>query len=127
MEPYITINGKPFPFPKRGMGVQVATVVNSGRATDGRIIAQRIGRDQQKLNNCVWPVLPAKVWSEMLQELEKFDLTVSYPDPVTNTWTTRRMYPGDRSAEPYFVGTNGIPTLYINCTCNLIDRGEDGT
>ena len=82
---------------------------------------------QQKLNNCVWPVLPAKVWSEMLQELEKFDLTVSYPDPVTNTWTTRRMYPGDRSAEPYFVGTNGIPTLYINCTCNLIDRGEDGT
>ena len=109
------------------MGVQVATVVNSGRATDGRIIALRIGRDQQKLNNCVWPVLPAKVWSEMLQELEKFDLTVSYPDPVTNTWTTRRMYPGDRSAEPYFVGTNGIPTLYINCTCNLIDRGEDGT
>ena len=53
MEPYITINGKPFPFPKRGMGVQVATVVYSGRATDGRIIAQRIGRDQQKLNNSI--------------------------------------------------------------------------
>ncbi len=127
MEPYITINGKKFPFPKRGLGVQVATVVNSGRAANGRVIAQRIGRDQQKLNNCVWPVLKAEVWAEMLQEFAKFDLEVSYPDPVTNDWTTRRMYPGDRLGEPYWLGQDGRPTIYINCSCNLIDRGEDGT
>ena len=127
MEPYITINGKAFPFPKRGLSVQVVTVVNSGRAANGRVIAQRVGRDQEKLNNCVWPVLDAKTWSEMLQEFAKFDLEVRYPDPVTNTWTTRRMYPGDRSGEPYYLNDDGTVKTYINCTCNLIDRGEDGT
>lgn len=127
MKPYITINGKPFPFPKRGLGVTVSTIVNSGRAANGRVIAQRIGRDQQKLNNTVWPYLDAKTWSEMLQEFEKFDLEVSYPDPVTNNWVTRKMYPGDRSAEPYMLDENGMPTFYINCSCNLIDRGEDET
>lgn len=125
MKPYITINGKPFPFPKRGLGVQVVTVVNSARAADGRVVAQRIGRDQHKLNNCVWPALSAKVWSEMLQEFEKFDLEVTYPDPVSGDWITRRMYPGDRSAEPYQLNEDGKPIMYINCSCNLIDRGED--
>lgn len=127
MEPYFYINGKKFPFPKRGLNLQVITVVNSGRAANGRIVAQRIGRDQEKLNQLVWPYLDAETWAEMLQEFEKFDIEVTYPDPVTNDWTTRRMYPGDRSAEIWKLGPDGKPTHYINCSCNLIDRGEDGT
>lgn len=125
MKPYIKINGKPFPFPKRGLSMVVTTLVDAGRAANGRVIGQRIGRDQQKINNCVWPVLDAETWSEMLQEFEQFDLDVEYIDPVTNDWVVRRMYPGDRSAEPYMLDeTTGKVKFYINCSCNLIDRGE---
>lgn len=125
MEPYITINGHKFPMPKRGLGVQVVTIVDSGRTTNGQVVAQRVGRDQQKINNCVWPYLPAEVWAEMLQVFEEFDLEVTYPDPVTADWNTRSMYPGDRSGEPYWLDPNtGLPKYYINCSCNLIDRGE---
>lgn len=123
--PFIKVNGVSFPAPKRGLSMQVVTIVDSGRAANGRIISQRIGRDQQKLNNMVWPWLDAETWSKLLQELEKFDLVVEYVDPVKNDWVTRRMYPGDRSGEPYWLGPDNKPTYYLNCQCNLIDRGED--
>ena len=35
------------------------------------------------------------------------------------------MYPGDRSAEPYWLDPEtGLPSLYVNCKVNIIDVGE---
>ena len=52
-------------------------------------------------------------------------VTVTYPDMVNNRWTTRKMYPGDRTATPYHLDPNtGLPTDYINCKVNIIDCGE---
>lgn len=125
--PYILINGKSFPMPMRGLNVKTITVVNSGRSANGVVISQRIGRDQQKIDALKWGVLRAETWSEMLQEFEKFELTITYPDPVTNDWTTRLMYPGDRQGTPWRLNSRGMPEYYINCTCNIIDIGQSDT
>ena len=113
MQSFITINGTKFPQPRRGLELLSATIVDSAR-------------NQQKLNNLFWGYLTAEQWSAMLQIFDKnFFVTVTYPDMVNNRWTTRKMYPGDRTATPYHLDPNtGLPADYINCKVNIIDCGE---
>lgn len=124
MSAFITINGNAYPAPKRGLNFQVSTIVDSARNANGVVVGQIVGREQQKINSLEWPHLSAELWSAILQEFENFYVVVSYPDMVTNTWTTRKMYPGDRSATPLWLDDSGFPTDYINCKVNLIDVGE---
>lgn len=119
----IYVNGKPFPSPKRGLNFVVSTMVSSARNANGEVVGQKIGRDQNKLDALVWPILDAETWSAMLREFDQFFVTVRFPDMVTNQWKTLKMYPGDRSAEPYMVDDDGFPAKYINCKVNLIDCG----
>ncbi|MFT4005899.1 MAG: hypothetical protein QM683_09785 [Lacrimispora sp.] len=119
----IYVNGKPFPSPKRELNFVVSTMVSSARNANGEVVGQKIGRDQNKLDALVWPILDAETWSAMLQEFDQFFVTVRFPDMVTNQWKTLKMYPGDRSAEPYMVDDDGFPAKYINCKVNLIDCG----
>ena len=123
---YIQINGHPYPQPRRGLKMLTATIVDSARNANGVVIGQKVGRDQQKLDNLYWGYMDATTWSSLLQEFENsFFVTVTYPDMVTGTWTTRKMYPGDRTAEPLWLDEEtGLPTGYINCKVNLIDCGE---
>lgn len=125
MEAIITINGKEFPAPQRGLEFIVSTNVNSGRNANGEVIGQVVGRNQNKANNLVWPFLDAQTWAEMLQEFDDFFVIATIPDMVHNTWQTIKMYPGDRSAEPYWIDpVTKLPTHYINCKVNIIDCGE---
>lgn len=119
----IYVNGKAFPSPKRGLNFIVSTNTSGSRNALGEMVGQKVGRDQNKLNNLVWPVLDAQTWSDMLQEFDQFFVTVKFPDMVTNKWRTLLMYPGDRSAEPYEVNAEGFPTKYINCKVNIVDCG----
>ena len=114
------------PFPKRGLELQTATFVDAARNVNGVVIGQKIGRDQYKINNVEWPALSADQWSRILRKLdESFYVDVKFPDQVTNSWKTIKMYPGDRSAEPYWLDPEtGLPTLYINCKVNFVDVGE---
>ena len=122
---FIKLDGVSFPYPKRGLSIEIATVVDSARNANGVIVSQRVGRDQQKINECVWPHLSAQQWSSMLKIFERFTFAVEYPDMATNKWTKRKMYCGNRSAEIFKLDKNtGLPLEYINCTCNLIDCGE---
>lgn len=103
----------------------VATIVDSARNTNAVVVGQVVGREQQKINNLEWPYLTAEQWSSILKEFSNFYVTVSYPDMVNNTWTTRKMYPGDRTAEPFHLDpVTQLPIDYINCKVNLIDCGE---
>lgn len=124
-EPQATVyvNGKPFPSPRRGLEFIVSTTVTSTRNANGEVVGQKIGRDQNKLNTLVWPILDAGTWAEMLQEFDKFFVTVKFPDMVSNKWRTLKMYPGDRSAQVYEVDENGFPTRYRDCKVNLVDCG----
>lgn len=121
---YLAINGYELPSPKRGVAPIVTTIVDAGRDANGTVVGQRIGRDQYKLDNLEWPWLEAEVWSRILSILSNFFVYVTFPDPVTNEIITLKMYPGDRTAEPYYVDDSGKPTHYRNCRFNLIDTGE---
>ena len=125
MAAFIKINGHEYPAPRRGLNLMTATIVDAARNANAVTVGQRVGRDQQKLNNLYWGYLDAATWSAILKEFENFYVTVTYPDMVNNTWTTRKMYPGDRTAEPYRLDPEThLPMDYINCKVNLIDCGE---
>lgn len=121
---YIAVNGYDFPPPKRGVKPTVSTMVNAGRNANGTVVGQRVGRDQYKLDTLEWPWLTAATWSSMLKVLSGFFVYVTFLDPVSNTPITIKMYPGDRTAEPYWADESGNPTHYRNCKVNLIDCGE---
>lgn len=114
------------PYPKRGLSIDTMTIVDSARNANGVVVGQKIGRDQSKLNSLEWPYLSAADWQSILQLFEpNFYVFVQYPDPVTGAFIVRRMYPGDRSAEPFMVDTStGLPKSYVNCKVNLIDCGR---
>jgi len=124
MPAFIIINGKEFPAPARGLGFEIETTVTAGRNASNQFVGQKVGRDQQKIPDLTWPHLTAEVWASMLQELEKFELTVTYPDMVHNAWKTIKMYPGNRTATVFKVDpTTGLPSEYINCKCSIVDMG----
>lgn len=121
---YLAINGYELPSPKRGVSPVVTTLVDSGRNANGTVVAQKIGRDQYKIDNLEWPWLTAEQWETILSILSNFFVDVTFIDPVTNSRKTIKMYCGDRTAEPYWVDDDGKPTHYRNCKVNLIDTGE---
>lgn len=122
---FIYINDMAFPYPDKDSGLQtVATLVNSARTADGVMRGEKIGRDQSKIE-LTWNVLTPEVWSQMLQQFQNFYFTIRYIDMVTNDWTTRKFYVGDRSARPFLIDpTTNIPKYYVQCKANVIDVGE---
>ena len=121
---FVNVDGYDFPSPKRGVKITVVTMVNAGRNANATVVAQKIGRDQYKIDSQEFPWLNAETWSRVLSVLDKFFVNVTFTDPVRNKPITIKMYPGDRTGEPYFVDMNGKPLYYRNCKVNLIDCGE---
>lgn len=122
---FITVNGYDFPSPRRGAKPTVSTIVNTGRNANATVVGQKIGRDQYKLDGLEWPWLPADIWSRMLTVLDNFFVYVTFWDPVSDGQRTIKMYPGDRTGEPYWIDPDtGKPLFYLNCKVNLIDCGE---
>lgn len=123
---FITVNGYDFPSPRRGAKPTVSTIVNAGRNANAEVVGQRIGRDQYKLDGLEWPWLPAETWSRMLTVLNHFFVYVTFWDPVSRGQKTIKMYPGDRTGEPYWIDLDtGEPLFYLNCKVNLVDCGEE--
>jgi hypothetical protein len=128
MKPFITINGHVYPHPSQGLEFIDITAVNSARNANNVVVGQVVGRRQQKINNLEWHQLDAETWSKLLLEFDNFYFTCTYPDMVHNRWTTRKMYPGDRTAKPIHVDpATGLPDIYAHCKVNIIDVGEDET
>lgn len=121
---FIKINGKPFPSPAPNVTLTVTTAVNAGRNANNKVVGQKIGRDNYKIDNLKWNLLDRKTWSDILKEFDSnFFSTVEFWDMVNNTWKTLTMYPGDRSAEVYMTDKSGTPLYYLNCQVNIIDVG----
>ena len=119
----ITINGREFPAPDVGGNLIVSTNVSSGRNALGEFVGQKVGRDLYKFDSLQWKMLDAATWSAMLKEFDKFVVIARIPDMVNNAWITIQMYPGDRSATPVEFGKDGLPTVYKECKCNIVDCG----
>ena len=121
---FIRVNGKPFPAPKRYPNMVVTTAVDSARNANNKVVGQKIGRDNYKIDSLEWPYLDAATWSAMLKEFDKnFFVTVQFWDMVNNNWRTLTMYPGDRTADVFKIDSQGCPTHYLNCKVNIIDTG----
>lgn len=120
----IRVNGKPWPAPKRYPNLVVTTAVDAARNANNKVVGQKIGRDNYKIDNLEWPHLDAATWSSMLQEFDKnYFSSVTFWDSVNNCWRTLTMYCGDRSADVFKTDSSGKPVAYINCKMNLIDAG----
>lgn len=121
---FIKINGTSYPSPSPNPVLTVTTAVNAGRNANNKVVGQKIGRDNYKIDNLKWNVLDRETWSSILKEFDSnFFSTVEFWDMVNNTWKTLTMYPGDRSAEVYMTDKDGVPLYYINCQVNIIDAG----
>lgn len=101
----------------------IETLVNSGRNADAVVVAQKIGRDQEK-TELSWNYLPKEDWEKMLRFWDtNFFFNFTYYSRVAGTKITRKFYIGDRSDTPYNVDDSGIPTAYVDCTANVVDTG----
>lgn len=120
---FLKINGKSFPYPVRGFTITNTTFVNAGRNANSTVVGEVIGREQYKLT-LSWAWLSAEDWAEMCNEFSKFYLDVEFFNPTTNSISNLKMYPGDRTATPYFLDDDLTKVVrYENCKCNLIDMG----
>lgn len=101
----------------------IETLVNSGRNADAVVVAQKIGRDQEK-TEMSWNYLPKEDWEKMLRFWDtNFFFNFTYYSRVAGTKITRKFYIGDRSDTPYNVDASGMPTAYVDCTANVVDTG----
>lgn len=101
----------------------IETLVNSGRNADAVVVAQKIGRDQEK-TEMSWNYLPKEDWEKMLRFWDtNFFFNFTYYSRVAGTKITRKFYIGDRSDTPYNVDASGVPTAYVDCTANVVDTG----
>lgn len=122
---FLTIDGVAFPTPKRGVNIKIMTTVSDGRSESNVFKGQKVGRDLQKIENVIWPFLDADTWSVILKKAERFTFNVTYLDPVSNDWITRKMYVSDRECQPYKLDPNSGKTIkYAECKCSFVDAGE---
>lgn len=102
----------------------IATLVNSGRNASAIVVAQKIGRDQEK-TEMKWNYLEKDEWEKMLRFWnENFVFNFTYYSRVEGTKITRKFYIGDRTDHPKDITVNGVPTAYLDCSANVIDTGE---
>lgn len=102
----------------------IATLVNSGRNANAVVVAQKIGRDQEK-TELSWNYLEKDEWEKLLRFWDKnFFFTFTYYSRVEGRKISRKFYIGDRSDRPKDIDSNGIPTAYLDCVANVVDTGE---
>ena len=122
----IVINGHNLPTPKRGLTEVVSTNVDSARNSLGEMVGEKVGRDIYKLDAVEWRWLTKAQWAAILNLVtsKHFKFECTFPDPLKSSgFCTHTCYCGDRSAEPYYINSNGDFTFYRSCTMNIIDCG----
>ena len=121
---FLEINGVAVPCPSTGLEIIISTAVNSGRNANNTVIGEKVGRDVLKYNNLRWAWLTADEWSLICSLFENFFVTAKVWNPAKNDFETIKMYPGDRSAEAYWIDkVTGKPKNFKDCKVNIIDCG----
>lgn len=105
----------------------IATLVNAGRNANAVVVAQKLGRDQEK-TEMSWKYLTRNEWETLLRFWDKnFYFNFTYYSRIQGQKITRKFYIGDRSDRPYPIGLDmktGQPLGYLDCVANVIDTGE---
>lgn len=97
MKALVTIAGHELPEPSE-YSANTATLVDSARNVKGKVIGSVIRHDVAKVE-LKWRYLTAEQWAEILRLFTKnFYNNVTFYNQATASYTTRKMYVGDRSA-----------------------------
>ena len=97
METLVTVAGVELPEPSEYRG-NTATLVDSARNVQGRVIGSVIRNDVAKVE-IKWRYLTAQQWAEVLSLFnQSFYNSVKFYNQATADYTTREMYVSDRNA-----------------------------
>lgn len=116
------------PFPSEGL-FETARAVNSARNANNVVVGQMVGRSVDK-QSMSWKALAREKWWEINRWIEANGMFFwcKYFAHNYGAWKIRRFYCGDPKCEPFKIDpATGIPEMYINCSINVIDMGEETT
>ena len=97
MAALVSIGGFDFPEPST-YNATTSTIVDSARNIQGRVVGAVVRHDVAKIE-LSWKYLTAYQWAQILSLFTtSFYNEVTFLNQATNSYTTRTMYVGDRSA-----------------------------
>ena len=123
---YIQFADGYFPDVAYGSGAfNIATLVDSGRNSQGDLVGQVIGNDKYKYE-ILFKTLDPGVAREFLRRFDRtqggnFMGEFIVFDPARNDFVRKTLYVGDRSGRPFKVHPNGRPERWLDVKANLIE------
>ena len=97
MAALVSIGGFEFPEPST-YNATTSTIVDSARNIQGKVVGAVVRHDVAKIE-LSWKYLTAYEWAQILSLFtSSFYNEVTFLNQATNSYTTRTMYVGDRSA-----------------------------
>lgn len=121
----VQVNGYDFPEPS-AYSATTATIVDSGRNTDGVVIGAVI-RDNVASIEISWRYLTAAQWARILQcftiaQGGSFSNTVTFYDQTVGGWVTKTMYVSDRSSGMWRRNPNNGDIMgWTECKLSLVE------
>ena len=124
MRAMVSIGDFDFPEPST-YSATTSTIVDSGRNVEGYVIGAVI-RDDVARVDCSWNFISASDWAAILSKFSparggSFYNDVTFYCQDTNTWETREMYVGDRSAQVFLRNKDGSIKGYQGASLALIE------
>ena len=124
---FLEVNGIALPCPSTGLEIILSDAVNSGRNANAEVIAEKVGKTNIKYNNLRWAWLTKDEWHLICSIFSEFFVVAKVWNPATNGFESVKMYPGDRTAEVYWLEPDGVtPKNFKDCKVNIIDCGLVG-
>ena len=121
MAALVSIGGFEFPEPSTYIAT-TSTIVDSARNVSGYVVGSVVRSDVAKVEMS-WKYLTAAQWASVLSLFtNSFYNEVRFLNQATNSYTTRTMYVGDRSAGLWRRDPQtGAVMGYTNCSLALIE------
>ena len=124
---FLEVNGIELPCPSVGLEIILSDAVNSGRNANAEVIAEKVGRTNLKYNNLMWKWLTLDEWHLICSLFSNFFVTAKVWNPAENQFVTLKMYPGDRTAQVYWLNEDKTTIKnFMDCKVNIIDCGLVG-
>ena len=122
----VSVGGVDLPTPSTYVGTE-ATVVDSARNGNGYVVGAIVRESVAKVE-LTWKYLTAQQWASVMQLFNtayggNFYNDVTFFNQLTNGWTTRKMYVGDRTTSGAYMRdpVTGQITGYTNPKLSLIE------
>lgn len=124
MTPLVTIGSYAVPAPST-YSATTATLVDSGRNVQGKVIGAVIRDDVAKIA-MTWNFISAQDWADLLSQFSparggSFYNSVTFFCQDTNAWETRQMYVSDRTANVFLRDSAGNIRGYTGASLSLVE------